>query len=103
MVKLFKKGILLFTNDLRAFDNKVLDQAIKSCESLLVLSIVDEQQFVLNSFDVRRMGHIRRRFYYQTLQDLQIELAGVHLNLNVLIGNPIQLLSKIEDLIVFVN
>ena len=95
MVKLFKKGILLFTNDLRAFDNKVLDQAIKSCESLLVLSIVDEQQFVLNSFDVRRMGHIRRRFYYQTLQDLQIELAGVHLNLNVLIGNPIQLLSKI--------
>ena len=97
MNKLFKRGMLLFTNDLRRTDNRVLEQAIRSCEMLLLVYIHDEKQLIVNELGLKPLGARRQKFLFQTLLDLKKELAGIHLHLHLLQGDSLELLLKLIE------
>ena len=83
-----KTGIVWFKTDLRLRDNETLISAIKQCESIIPVYVIDESQFGKTSFGTLKTGAFKAQFLYESLQNLDEQLRQRGSGLLVLKGKP---------------
>lgn len=83
-----KTGIVWFKTDLRLRDNETLISAIKQCETIIPVYVIDESQFGKTSFGTLKTGAFRAQFLFESLQNLDEQLRQRGSGLLVLKGKP---------------
>jgi deoxyribodipyrimidine photo-lyase len=94
---LHKKGLYWFTHDLRLQDNAALAKARASCESLILLVVVEPSQFRSGQYQSVSLGGHRWGFLQEAFSDLNNQLMDVNLHLNVLYGRASQVIPALVD------
>ena len=90
-----KRGIVLFTSDLRLHDNTTLVQAIKENDEIIPLFCWDENYMNSNQFGFSRMGEIRKGFLQKVLSDLHLSLKSIGGYLLVKKGNQTEVIQEL--------
>ncbi|WP_086479948.1 DASH family cryptochrome [Oceanospirillum sanctuarii] len=83
-----KRGLYLFTHDLRLEDNPALNHLISQCESLLFVYLIDPKLTESSRHSFPRLGQHRRRFIWQSLRDLHQHLQRFGHQLHLIQGKP---------------
>lgn len=83
-----KRGLYLFTHDLRLEDNPALNHLISQCESLLFVYLVDPKLTESSHHGFSRLGQHRWRFIWQSLRDLHQHLERFGHQLHLILGEP---------------
>jgi deoxyribodipyrimidine photo-lyase len=81
------QGIIWFRNDLRVQQNAALEAAFKSGMPLKAIYILDSRE--------ERLGAFRRNFIRDALEELAQNLQEITIPLEIIEGNPNQVLSEI--------
>jgi deoxyribodipyrimidine photo-lyase len=82
-----EQGIIWFRNDLRIKQNAALDAALKSGLPLKAVYVLDER--------TERLGHYRRSFLQESLDELTVNLEQFSISLEIVEGNPGEQIHKI--------
>lgn len=82
------------SDDLRLRDNPALAAAAKD-DTLTVLFCTDAGRFTTDRFGNRQMGAHRWRFQREALLDLQHSLSELGQTLNLVTGNPLEIVSDL--------
>lgn len=82
------------SDDLRLQDNPALAAAAQD-DALAIIFCIDEQRFKTDRFGNRQMGSHRWRFLRESLLDLQHCLAELGQTLNLVTGNPREVVSSL--------
>ena len=92
-----KRAIYWFRDNLRLKDNPSLDTAIRECEEILPVYVVDERLFRNHPLGFRNCGDHRWSFLWECLIDLKTHLKSIGSDLLILFGNPTEKLSHLAD------
>lgn len=92
-----KRGLYIFTQDLRLHDNAALSLACAECEQLDLVYIIDQQEFRLNRFGLKGVSPSRLRFIRDAVECLDRQLANYSQSIRVLIGDPVCLIAELIE------
>jgi deoxyribodipyrimidine photo-lyase len=87
------RSILWFRQDLRLHDNEALHEALRNCEELIPVYILDPQQFSSQTqYGTPKTGAARTRFLLESLNDLRNNLRSMGSELVIRTGDQVQIL-----------
>ena len=90
-----RRGLFLFTNDLRLHDQPALSQLAAQVDELLLVFCLDPSQRQPGRYQQAALGEHRLRFLRESLRDLQHRLAPLGQRLTTLEGSPLSVLPKL--------
>ena len=90
-----KKALFCFTNDLRLADNPALKSVLERADSLALVYIFNPQEFIAKRYHQPSLGKFRLSFIIQSLFNLQRQLQVNGLQLQILYGDPFNVLSTL--------
>ena len=94
---MYRKGLYWFTHDLRLERNESLAKARQECDSLLLVAIVEPDQFKAVHYQTASMGHHRWGFLQDAFSDLKNQLIAQDRHFYVLYGRASVVLPKLID------
>jgi len=92
-----KTGLYWFRNNLRLRDNPSLVQAVKSCDNLLPVYVINEKLLGSSKLGFASGGPFRMKFLHECLADLKRELQEIGGDLLVVVGNPVQAIQRLAS------
>ncbi len=93
------RGIVWFRNDLRLRDHEALQNAIKKCDEILPVYIIDERMFARDRYGFLKTGPFRTQFLLDSLKALDHALRQKGGLLYVEKGTPETILPRLAKLI----
>lgn len=90
-----RNTLYCFTQDLRIADNHLLQAAIEQSKAISFVYVVDPSWFKPSNYHHQPVGELRRKFIWQSLQDLQQELSANGYRLHILFGGTVKVLSTL--------
>lgn len=89
-----KRGLYLFSNDLRLEDNPALNHLISQCDALIFLYIIDPAMSEPSHRGFPRLSLERWQFIWQSLRDLHQHLQRYGHRLHLVKGEPEAVLNE---------
>jgi len=82
------KGLIWFRDDLRLHDNASFAEAVRKCDEVIALYVIDEDWLNADQWGIQRCGPFRMQFIMESLQDLQQQLRALGGDLIIKTGRP---------------
>jgi deoxyribodipyrimidine photo-lyase len=92
-----QRGLFWFRNDLRLADNYALTEAIKDCDELIPVYILEEKWLEEDRWGIKRTGDFRLKFLIESIQDLKGHLGEKGSELVYQIGNSETLIPELAE------
>jgi deoxyribodipyrimidine photo-lyase len=89
-----KVALIWFRNNLRTKDNAIFKD-LANYDKVICLYVLDDLLFQETDFGFQRTLAPRLRYLYQTIAEFKSNLANYGLNLNVVRGDSVEIISKI--------
>ncbi|MDB4727979.1 DASH family cryptochrome [Saprospiraceae bacterium] len=90
-----KRGLFWFRNDLRLADNYALSEAVKECDEIVPVYILEEKWLGQDRWGFTRTEQFRLKFLLESIQDLKSHLSEKGSDLIFDRGNSIQLIKEL--------
>lgn len=90
------KALVWLRNDLRVADNRLL-QHVVGFDLAVPVYIVDSRLLEIHQLGFQRADHFRMAFLLESLQDLRANLQAIGSDLEVLVGNPVELIPTLAS------
>jgi deoxyribodipyrimidine photo-lyase len=90
-----ERGIIWFRNDLRLEDNETLIRALKECDEVIPVYILDKRWLENDRWGHIRCGPIRMQFILESLEDLKTQLKKRGSDLLFCQGYPERILPEL--------
>ncbi len=91
-----KKGIVWFRNNLRVPDNEALTRALRECDDVLCVYILDTRTWNA-SVEAPRMGSVRAKFILESLHDLQGEIEELGGSIEFVSGRAVDEIPSLME------
>lgn len=92
-----KRGLYLFTHDLRLEDNPALNHLISQCNELLFVYLIDPGLSEASHQGLPHLGQHRWRFIWQSLRDLHQHLQRFGHQLHLIQAEPDKMIRSLCD------
>ncbi|MEY3053142.1 MAG: hypothetical protein RLY31_2927 [Bacteroidota bacterium] len=98
-MKILKKGIVWFRQDLRLHDNEALTDALRNCDEIIPVYVFDPRIFsgTLELSGLPKTGRFRRRFIVESVLDLRDSLRRLGSELVILAGKPEEVIFRLAQ------
>lgn len=93
-----KRAIVWFKTDLRLQDNETLQKASEWADEIIPVFCYNEQWDEQTQFGTKKMGEHRKQFLFQSLMELEEQLASQNSGLVFCKGNPVDEILRIAKL-----
>lgn len=90
-------ALLWFTTDLRLHDNALFHESLSAYETIVPVYCIDELAMKKEQWGFKRMGARRLQFLLESLQDLQSSMAALGAHLQVVVGDPAEILPRLAQ------
>lgn len=85
------RGVFWFRRDLRAQDHPLLSLALRDCQELSFVYVLDPRELKPHpQLEIHRLGRFRRQFLLECLQDLQAALKQKGHKLYFFVSDPVE-------------
>jgi deoxyribodipyrimidine photo-lyase len=91
------KAIFWFRNDLRLQDNQALSDAINQSKNLLLIYIVNPDDYRINKIGLNKTGSFRSQFLGESVLSLQSNLKKIGSQLYIFRGEPCTVICKLME------
>lgn len=92
-----KRGLVWFRNDLRIRDNESLHRAIKECDEVFPVYVLDPRIFRKLSLGFDKTGPYRARFLCESLDNLNVHLTATGSGLIFRQGHPEDVIPELVN------
>jgi deoxyribodipyrimidine photo-lyase len=97
-MKVSRRVVVWFRQDLRLHDNEALNEAIKRGDEIVPIFVFDERQFLdKTEFGFPKTGKFRAKFILESVADLRNSFQEKGIDLIVKVGKPEEIVPKLAD------